>query len=133
MQTLKAGALYFAVVFGAGFALGTVRVLWLVPRVGERTAELAETPLMLAVSLYAARWIVRRFVLPPVASTRLGVGLVALVLLLVMEFGFVLTLRGLTIRKYLSSLDPVSGTVYAISLALFALMPLLVSRTEPHP
>ena len=39
-QTFKAGVLYFAVVFGAGFALGTIRTLWIVPRVGTRLAEL---------------------------------------------------------------------------------------------
>jgi hypothetical protein len=40
-KVLKAGALYFALVFGAGFVLGSIRVLWLVPRIGERTAELS--------------------------------------------------------------------------------------------
>ena len=60
MRTLKAGVLYFAVVFAVGLALGTLRVLWLVPRVGSRTAELMETPIMLAVTVLAARWVVRR-------------------------------------------------------------------------
>ena len=30
MQLLKAGATYFALVFGAGFVLGPIRILWLV-------------------------------------------------------------------------------------------------------
>lgn len=49
MRILKAGGLYFALVFGAGFVLGTFRVLWVVPSFGTRSAELMETPLMLAV------------------------------------------------------------------------------------
>ncbi|HEY4580868.1 MAG TPA: hypothetical protein VIG89_07505, partial [Candidatus Acidoferrales bacterium] len=128
MRRLKAGALYFATVFGAGFAFGTVRVLLVAPRVGERTAELVEAPLMVAASYFAARWIVRRFALPPAPLQRLAVGLIALVLMLAFEFGFVLQLRGLTIAEYFATRDPVSGTVYYLSLALFALFPLLLRR-----
>jgi hypothetical protein len=39
-QILKAGVLYFGTVFAAGFALGMVRVLWMVPQFGVRAAEL---------------------------------------------------------------------------------------------
>ncbi len=55
-------------------------------------------------------------------------GFVALGLLLVAEFTLVLWLRGLTIREYLASRDPLSGTVYYLMLAMFAIMPLLVAR-----
>jgi hypothetical protein len=40
MPIVKAGILYFALVFGAGFVLGPIRVFWVVPHLGERTAEL---------------------------------------------------------------------------------------------
>ena len=128
MQILKAGVLYFTLVFGAGFALGPIRVLWLVPRVGTRTAELMETPIMLAVIILAARWIVRRLTVPPVPSKRLGIGFFALGLLLVAEFMLVLWLRGLTISEYLAGRDPVAGTVYIGMLGVFAIMPFLVVR-----
>ena len=58
MQIVKAGALYFALVFGAGFMFGTIRVLWLVPRLGSRIAELIETPFMFVVIVIASRWVV---------------------------------------------------------------------------
>jgi type IV secretory pathway TrbD component len=128
MPILKAGVLYFALVFGAGFVLGTIRTLWVVPRVGTRKAELMETPIMLVVIILAARWIILRLGLPFTPSARLGMGLIALLLLLVGEFGLVLWLRGLTIREYFASRDPVSGTVYYVMLAVFAAMPLLVAR-----
>jgi len=128
MQILKAGAVYFALVFGAGFALGTIRTLWVVPTVGIRTAELMETPIMLVVVVLAAGWIVRRLGVPPVASRRLSVGLVALGLLLIAELTFVLWLQRLTIDEYLASRDPVAGTVYIVMLGVFAIMPLLVAR-----
>ena len=82
MRILKAGVLYFAVVAGAGLLLGTVRVLWLAPRVGVRTAELLESPIMIAISYFAARWIVRRFAVPSDTSKRLGTGAIALALML---------------------------------------------------
>ena len=57
---LKAAGLYFAVVFGAGVVLGTLRALWLAPQTGSRAAELVEMPFMLAVMIVAALRIVRR-------------------------------------------------------------------------
>ena len=128
MQILRAGLLYFALVFGAGFVLGTVRILWVVPRFDTRIAELMEAPIMFVVTIAAARWIVRRLSLPPTPAIRLGVGFVALGFLLVAEFTLVLWLRGLTIAEYFASRDSVSGTVYYVMLGVFAIMPLLVAR-----
>ena len=134
MSTLRAGVRYFAVVFGAGFILGPIRLLWAVPRFGPRVAELAEMPIMLAVIVVAARWVVRSLAVPPTPSRRLGMGGVALALLLVGELTLVLGLQGLSIRDYLAGRDPVAGTVYLVMLGAFALMPWLVAgdaRTTP--
>jgi hypothetical protein len=131
MRILKAGLIYFALVFGAGFVLGPIRLLWLVPRVGERVAELLELPVMLVVIVLAARWVVRRLALPSTAPRRLGMGGLALALMLAAEFGLVLGLRGLTPAEYFASRDPVSGTAYYASLLVFALMPLLLGRDQP--
>ena len=51
-HTISGGFAYFALVFGAGFVLGVLRISFLVPRFGERLAELAEMPLMLLVIVY---------------------------------------------------------------------------------
>jgi len=128
MQVLKAGAAYFAFVFAVGFVLGTIRTLWLVPRVGMRTAELTEMPVMLAVTILAARWTVLRLSVPAMWSARLEMGCMALVLMLVAEFGFVLWIRGITIKQYFATRDPVSGAAYYLMLVVFAVMPLLVAR-----
>jgi len=128
MQILKAGVLYFALVFGVGFVLGSVRTLWVVPRFGMRAAELMETPIMFVVTIVAARWVVRRLAVPPKPSNRLGMGCIGLGLMLVAEFTLVLRLRGLSINEYLASRDPVSGMVYYVMLGVLCIMPLLVAR-----
>jgi hypothetical protein len=91
-------------------------------------AELMETPIMFVVTVVAAWWTVRRLAVAAIASRRLGMGCLALELLLVAEFTLVLWLRGLSIREYLASQDPVSGTVYYVMLGVLAIMPLLVAR-----
>jgi hypothetical protein len=128
MRILKAGVAYFLVVFGAGFVLGPIRILWAVPQLGVRTAELLEMPIMLIVIVLAARWMVRRFNLPLAVSRRLAMGFVALALLLVAELMLVLWLRGMSLREYLVTRDPISGTAYLIALGIFAVMPLFVAR-----
>jgi hypothetical protein len=127
-RTLEAGVLYFALVFGAGFVLGAIRTLWVVPRIGTRRAELTETPIMLVVVIVASRWVVLHLLVPFVPSARLEMGAIALGLLLLAEFGFVLWVRGLSIRQYFASRDRVSGAVYYAMLGLFAIMPLFVAR-----
>jgi hypothetical protein len=119
---MRAGAVYFALVFSAGFVLGAIRTLWVVPLTGVRLAELLESPIMLAVTVMAARQIVRGGLARP-----LGAGLIGLGLLLAAEFATAMGLRHLSPREYVASRDPISGTVYVILLAAYAAMPLLLS------
>jgi hypothetical protein len=125
-ETLKAGVLYFVLVFAVGFVLGTFRTLWAVPRLGVRTAELMEAPIMFGVSILAARWVVRHVGIPPLWSRRLALGCIALGLMLLVEFTVALWVRGLTIRRYLEARDPVSGAVYFVTLGAFAVIPIFV-------
>ena len=127
MKTSKAALAYFALVFGAGFALGVVRTLWLVPRIGERNAELAETPLMLVAVFLAARFLVRRMTLTGRAQL-LATGFGALALLLLAEAGVVVIARQESLPAYVQSRDPLAGTVYLLALLAFALAPLAVGR-----
>ncbi len=128
--SLKAGLLYFAIVFGIGCVLGPIRILWVVPVFGPRLAELLEMPLMLMAIIVAANWIVRRLAVPSALWPRLSMGLVALGCLLIAEWGLVLQLRGLSIAEYIATRDPVAGMAYEIMLCLFAVMPWLIARKE---
>ena len=128
MGVLTSSAVYFAIVFGAGFVFGTVRVVWLVPTVGVRVAELAELPLMLTVVFFAARWINRRFLAERDQPSRLIVGVTALALLLLAELILGVLLLDLTPKEAFFGRDPVSGTGYYLSLCGFALMPWFLGR-----
>jgi hypothetical protein len=114
---------YFGLVFGAGFVLGAIRVTFLVPRLGARLAELAEMPIMFIVTIFAARYVVLRFALPPSRRLRSGVGVVALLMLLLAEVLLAVALQHRTLAEYIASRDPVSGVVYVAMLLIFATMP----------
>jgi len=127
MQSIEAGFFYFLLVFGAGFLLGPIRILLLVPRVGTRTAELLEAPLMSLVIIISAKFVIRRCDLVTTLG-RVSIGCIALGLLLVAEFSLVLWLRGMSVGDYLATRDPVSGTVYYVMLLVFAATPMFIRK-----
>jgi hypothetical protein len=131
MKTARAGLTYFAIIFGVGFALGAIRILLVVPRVGVRAAELIEEPIMFVVVFLAARWLVRRFTLE-LLGERLGAGIIGLGLLLVAEYAL-LRAQGMTLREDIARRDVVAGTVYLVMLLVFAVMPALVGQRRPGP
>jgi len=123
MRVLKAALLYFAIVFGAGFVLGPIRILLLVPRFGTRTAELLEMPLMFVAMLLASRWIVRRFAEGSSVLSRLILGFIALILMINAELVLARIFQGVSVSQYIAARDPVSGTAYSAMLILFAILP----------
>jgi hypothetical protein len=133
MRALQAGLAYFGLVFGTGFVLGVFRVPFLVPRLGERWAELAEMPVMAIVIVVAARWIVRRFSLVDAGARCRITGAVALLSMLTAELLLAVVIAGRSVASYLAGRDPVSGGVYVVMLVAFAAMPcLLVRRSTPR-
>ncbi len=132
-RALRAGLTYFAMVFGAGFLLGMVRVPLLVPRLGERMAELLEMPVMFVVILLAARFLVRRFSLAPALSGSGAAGVIGLALLLGAELTLALLLQDQSLASYLASRDPISGSVYLVMLVVYAAMPTLVAYHRRVP
>jgi len=130
MRSITAGLAYFALVFGAGFVLGALRVSFLVPRLGERAAELVEMPVMFIVIVFSARFIMNRSAIPAAVSVRLGTGLLALGLLLIAELLLAVVLQERSLADYVAGRDPVSGSAYLAMLVLFSVMPVLVGRAD---
>ena len=130
MLIFWAALLYFAMVFTTGFLLGSVRTVFVVPRLGarnaERKAELLESPLMLVAIVLSARFVVAR--VPGDTVQLLETGFLALALTIAAELLFAGLIRRISLRQYFRTRDRVSGTVYYLLLLIFALMPLFVSR-----
>jgi hypothetical protein len=122
---LKAGATYFAIVYFFGFMLGTVRVLLLAPRIGEVSAVLLETPIVLAASWIACRWCTGRFVVPHEAGPRLAMGGVAFALLIVGEVGVSMLAFGRSWGDTVAATLSPSGLIGLSAQAIFALLPLV--------
>jgi hypothetical protein len=130
LKTICAGLVYFAIVLGTGFVLGVFRVPFLVPRIGERWAELAEMPIMGATIFFAAGYILRRFPDIHLPSRAMVAGLLALALAVCAELGLAVFLQSKTLAEYLGSRDKVSGSVYLAMLVAFAFMPRLRLLTD---
>jgi len=77
---LLTGAAYVVAVFGAGFMLGVLRTLVLVPRLGALWAVLLELPVMLTIAWLSCARILRRWPLSPWAVA--GMSAVAFSLLM---------------------------------------------------
>lgn len=127
-KIIPAGLAYFAIVLGTGFVLGVLRVPFLVPRIGERWAELVEMPIMAGVIYLAAGYILRRF--PGIRSPgrSLAAGFLALALSVCAELGLAVALQDQTLSAFIASRDRVSGSVYLVLLLVFAVMPRLRLR-----
>ena len=129
MQVLIAGALYFALVFVAAFALGAVRTFWAEPALGETAAVALEAPFLLTAIVLAARFILRRIAVPRTSAHLLGVGAFGLVLQQGAEMALVAA-AGETLAQHLAYLQTPAGMIYLGVLLAFLVTPLLLRQTN---
>jgi hypothetical protein len=124
-KIIRPALVYFAIVLGTGFVLGMFRVPILVPRIGERWAELSEMPIMAAVIFFAAGYILRRFPEIALPGLSLAAGLLALAFSVAAELGLAVLLQDQTLSEFIGSRDKVSGSAYIALLLVFGVMPRL--------
>jgi len=127
METARAGAVYFGLVFLAGFALGAVRTIVVAPRLGETLAVLLEAPLMLTVSWFVASWCVGYFKVPAAPLARLAMGGWAFALLMAGELGVSLMVFHRSISQTLAGFQSAAGAVGLAAQFAFAWMPLALT------
>lgn len=121
----RAGAAYFAIAFAIAFVLGSLRVLFVAPRVGEFGAVLIEVPIMLTVSWLLCGWILSRIAVPGSIGVRLAMGAVAFVLLMAAEFALGIYGFGRTAGEIVSSFAGQPAQLGLAGQVGFALMPAL--------
>ncbi len=115
---------YGAAVFAAGFALGTLRVLLVVPYLGELAAVALEVPVMLCLSWLVAGRVLRRWPLTG-RRQRLAMGGLAFALLMLAETILGITLFGRTLSGVLAAMATPPGLVGLAGQIAFALVPAL--------
>lgn len=120
----RAGLLYFAIAFAAGFVLGTLRVLVLAQHLGEFPATLLELPLMLALGWFLAGRLVRRLERPTPAR-RFAMGVLALALLLAAEAALGILGFGRSLAGHLAAYAEAPKAAGLAAQGLYALLPLL--------
>lgn len=130
MNALKAGGAYFATVFAAGFALGTMRVLVLEPKLGALGAVLMETPFMLAASWFLCGVWVKRFSVEAALAPRLAMGALAFALLIAAEAALGLYGFGRPLAELLAVYGTAPGAVGLTGQILFGLFPVLQANKK---
>ena len=127
-----AGAAYFAIVFAAGFVLGTLRILLVAPNVGEVSAVVLELPIMLAVAWFACGWVLSKFHVSQKTFERLVMGAFALLLLLIAEAMLAVGLFGLSLQQHLVSYTQAGPLIGLAAQLLYAGFPVIRAQTREH-
>lgn len=125
MTALTLGLRYFTGVFAAGFLLGTVRTIWLAPALGELAAVAVELPVMLGISWWWCRRLLRGQVLR--TAQRGVMGGTAFVWLMLAELGLSLAIGGTAGEQLAGLLAPV-GLLGLAGQLVFAALPLVMPR-----
>ena len=128
MKILGAALLYFAIVFGTGFLVGPLRVLYAEPRVGTTAAVLLEVPILLVAMIVGATIAVRWLDAKPSTRALVTVGTVSLVFQHVADVAVGVLLRGMSVEDHLAQFATTPRMIYGALLVAFALMPLLMRR-----
>ena len=124
-NSIRAGVLYFVAVFGIGFLLGTVRILVLIPRLGELVSTFIELPIILSVAWLVSDFLTHRFNVPSEWRVRLSMGIIAFGLLMAAELGLSVWLFGSTVEGYFAAYQSLPKIIGLAGQAAFALIPLL--------
>jgi hypothetical protein len=123
-RSLLAGAAYFVIVFTAAFALGVLRVTFIVPAVGSLWATLLELPFTLAASWIVCGWLVRIFGTRSLGQA-IGMGASAFALLMGAEAGGSILLFSRSLKDHIGSYGTAAGGLSLAGQIAFGLFPVV--------
>ena len=131
MRVLVTGTFYVATVFAAGFVLGVLRTLVLVPLLGALWAVLFELPVILTIAWLVCARILRRWPLTPSAAARMGA--VAFSLLMLVEASMSNLLAGRSLMEHLALYAELPHQLGLAGQLAFAVLPWIQARRSYAP
>lgn len=126
---------YSSIAFGAGFVLGVIRTLLIVPRLGELFGVFLETLIILPICWIAAKWSVSKYNVSPQWSIRFLMGAAAFLFLMEWEVAMSVVLFGKTLQEAVrdvvlpSTLPRILGYCGQI---LYGIFPVMVGVAETN-
>jgi hypothetical protein len=124
-MAIKTGFIYFLIMFAVGFALGVVRVLLVVPHVGELYAVLLEVPLMVFISWQVSRWVLRRYFKGNDLQNYLIIGVSALLFLIIVEYLLAVTVFHRSTSEFILGLQSLPGAIGLTGQIIFGAIPVM--------
>ena len=121
---ILAGAAYFGIVFIAAFALGVLRVSFVVPAMGPLWATLLELPLTLAISWVVCAWLMR-FLKAPSLPRAIAMGGAAFALLMGAEAAGAILIFNRTFAEHIGSYRTAAGALGLAGQIGFGLFPIV--------
>ena len=125
-----AGLVYALSAFAIGFGLGTIRMLFVAPRLGATIAVLIEVPIILYASWMVARWCIAHFAVAESRASRALMGITAFAALLLCELGLSSLLFGRSIAAFFVEYASTAGAIGLGAQVLFAAFPYLQIKTS---
>lgn len=123
--------MYLVAVFAAGFVLGVLRTLVLVPLLGALGAVLVELPVILTIAWLVCTRILWRWPLSPPAAA--GMGAIAFSLLMLVEAFLSNLLAGRSLTEHLALYAQLSHQVGLAGQLVFAVFPWIQARRSSAP
>jgi len=128
LLAVLSGLLYGLLAFAAGFILGTLRIIWLAPALGDFPAVAAELPIMLAVSFLLCRRLIGQGRIADTAPSRAAMGATGFLALMTLEMLLATLGFGQDALAFLRCLATPPSALGLTGQIAFGLLPLLVAR-----